>query len=79
MLVVARLWQLLLAYHRCCLSGRRGAVFVTAAGAAETALAEFVAALAALEPALAEFGVALALDALAGEDEAALEFGTSLV
>lgn len=49
-----------------------GAVFVTAAGAAETALAEFVAALAALEP-------ALALDALAGEDEAALEFGTSLV
>ena len=56
-----------------------GAVFVTAAGAAETALAEFVAALAALEPALAEFGVALALDALAGEDEAALEFGNSLV
>ena len=49
-----------------------GAMFVTAAGAAETALAECVAALAALEP-------ALALDALAGEDEAALEFGTSLV
>lgn len=54
-------------------------MFVTAAGAAETALAEFVAALAALKPALAEFGVALALAALAGEDEAALEFGTSLV
>lgn len=52
-----------------------GAVFVTAAGAAETALAEFVAALAAL----AEFGVALTLAVLAGEDEAALEFGTSLV
>ena len=49
------------------------------AGAAETALAEFVAALAAPKPALAEFGVALALDALAGEGEAALKFGTSLV